>query len=519
MSRRQAEVCCNNAGGIIISSCGANATGVLLPGTSTWTWLPAGSSKSITGDIKIALDRGVAATQPMPPSGPPACSIFEINLLREPFYKLMITGSRSLSNERAQAAVFEALDYQHGQRPITTLVSGHAKGVDTLAELWAERRGVAVERYIPDWQRHGLQAGHKRNLQMLDVCNGTLAVWDGTSRGTQHALEEARTRGLLLRVVRLDAPTSDAKRLRTKPPPLLALTSGMNDGAEADPAASVHYKLCTPWVLDADGWHQSGRRWSAGDPQHGGGPFQYPLTIIPNALPPDLAVSIDYDYVPVASAERLVSLLDSMPVQAHMPGSTEHPATIPNAFGAMLSPHSPARMAFADDGRLTYMYGKPQGGRAYVTKPASWAAEVARPEAEAELCNLLRRMAEKLSDEQLNGTEWRFNYVLVQRYAGADTFLSFHRDSCLKRGSTAAGQVHGSPVTSVSLGALRVFAFTRDAYADKQPMYGLRLPHRCLVVMQQKCNDNYAHAILRGASEDDGVRYNLTFRVMQPASV
>ena len=82
-----------------------------------------------------------------------------------------------------------------------------------------------------------------------------------------------------------------------------------------------------------------------------------------------------------------------------------------------------------------------------------------------------------------------------------------------------AGQVHGTPVASISLGAERVFAFCQDAYKDKMPMYGLRLPHRCLVTMSQLCNDTYAHALLLGSQNDgDGVRYNLTFRVMQPAA-
>ena len=128
-------------------------------------------------------------------------------------------------------------------------------------------------------------------------------------------------------------------------------------------------------------------------------------------------------------------------------------------------------------------------------------------------------MAAQLSSKLLAGSSMRFNYVLVQRYANAQSFLSFHRDTSLKPGSTAAGQVNGSPVASISLGAERVFAFTRDAYKDKQPMYGLRLPHRSLVVMTQTCNDNWAHALLRGSeSDEDGVRYNLTFRVMQGAA-
>jgi alkylated DNA repair dioxygenase AlkB len=121
-----------------------------------------------------------------------------------------------------------------------------------------------------------------------------------------------------------------------------------------------------------------------------------------------------------------------------------------------------------------------------------------------------------LLDRQLR-SPWKTRYCATW-YAGRDTFLSFHRDAALKKADTAAGQVHGTPVASISLGAERVFAFTKDRQTHKIPMYGLRLPHRCLVTMSQLCNDTYAHALLLGSPNEDGVRYNLTFRVMQPAA-
>ena len=98
-------------------------------------------------------------------------------------------------------------------------------------------------------------------------------------------------------------------------------------------------------------------------------------------------------------------------------------------------------------------------------------------------------------------------------------------------------KVSGTPVASISLGASRVFAFTKDAYfydaprnpaleeRDRAAQFGLWLHHRDLLVMQAKCNlpraaGGYAHALLRcpedaRPSGEAGVRFNLTFRVMQ----
>ena len=234
----------------------------------------------------------------------------------------------------------------------------------------------------------------------------------------------------------------------------------------------------------------------------------------PMSMPAELGARFEPDYVAAPVAASLLRLLEKVQRQEVFDGGElEHLAPTPNVFGAMLSPHAPARMAYAEVGRLEYTYGKPSGGRAYVTKPASWNSD---DPAEKDLCTLLRKTAGELTTKLLSGSQ-RFNYVLVQRYAGRNTFLSFHRDAALKEGSSEAGQVHGTPVASISLGAERVFAFTKDRQTHKIPMYGLRLPHRCLVTMSQLCNDTYAHALLLGSQNEDGVRYNLTFRVMQPA--
>jgi hypothetical protein len=78
----------------------------------------------------------------------------------------------------------------------TVVLSGAARGVDTLGERWARQAGVALERYPAAWSRYGKPAGHIRNEEMAERADGLVALWDGASRGTRHMIETAYRRGL-----------------------------------------------------------------------------------------------------------------------------------------------------------------------------------------------------------------------------------------------------------------------------------------------------------------------------------
>lgn len=85
----------------------------------------------------------------------------------------------------------------------TKIIHGDAVGADRIAHLHAISRGMPVERFWPDWNRHGRRAGILRNLQMLDQePDLVLAFWDGESRGTAHTITEARRRGIDVEVIR-----------------------------------------------------------------------------------------------------------------------------------------------------------------------------------------------------------------------------------------------------------------------------------------------------------------------------
>ena len=72
------------------------------------------------------------------------------------------------------------------------IVSGGAKGADTLGEQYAEENGFNVERYLPDWEKYGRGAGIRRNKTMVEVSDYVICFWDGKSRGTKSTIDYAR---------------------------------------------------------------------------------------------------------------------------------------------------------------------------------------------------------------------------------------------------------------------------------------------------------------------------------------
>ncbi len=68
--------------------------------------------------------------------------------------------------------------------------------MDSLAEKWAIENDIPVELYKPNWKRYGRGAGLKRNIEMLEVADALITVWNGKTRGTAHIIREARKRKL-----------------------------------------------------------------------------------------------------------------------------------------------------------------------------------------------------------------------------------------------------------------------------------------------------------------------------------
>lgn len=118
--------------------------------------------------------------------------------------KLGITGSRSITEFdflpyfMMQNREFRLFCRRNGlgRRKITAVITGGARGIDTLAFQAAESAGIRNLRYLPDRTKFRgktiLKAFQARNEQIVDGCDVLLAVWDGRSRGTANTLSYAR---------------------------------------------------------------------------------------------------------------------------------------------------------------------------------------------------------------------------------------------------------------------------------------------------------------------------------------
>ncbi len=103
--------------------------------------------------------------------------------------KLAIIGSRVATDYEVLKNGF--LNY-FSHRDITTIVSGGARGADTLGKTLAHNLHYTYLEFLPDWDGLGKKAGFIRNEQIINACDEVLALWDGVSKGTAHSLSLAK---------------------------------------------------------------------------------------------------------------------------------------------------------------------------------------------------------------------------------------------------------------------------------------------------------------------------------------
>lgn len=82
------------------------------------------------------------------------------------------------------------------------IVSGKAKGADSLGELYALQRGLPIKEFPANWDKHGKAAGPIRNVEMAEYATHCIVFWDGKSRGSKHMIDTAQAKGLPTKIIR-----------------------------------------------------------------------------------------------------------------------------------------------------------------------------------------------------------------------------------------------------------------------------------------------------------------------------
>ena len=78
-----------------------------------------------------------------------------------------------------------------------TIVSGGARGADSIGEAIAKELSLPTLIYLPDWARFGKSAGFRRNMDIVRDADVILAFFapGPKSNGTKHTVAEARIAG------------------------------------------------------------------------------------------------------------------------------------------------------------------------------------------------------------------------------------------------------------------------------------------------------------------------------------
>lgn len=112
---------------------------------------------------------------------------------------LAIIGSREFTDQvKFELYLHEAIE-QWGMPD--KIVSGGARGADTLGERWAKANGYTIDNgkliiHKADWDKHGKAAGIIRNYDIIRDATHFLAFPSHKGRGTQHTVGVAQGKNM-----------------------------------------------------------------------------------------------------------------------------------------------------------------------------------------------------------------------------------------------------------------------------------------------------------------------------------
>lgn len=108
--------------------------------------------------------------------------------------KLMIAGSRSICD-------FDISPYIPDE--VSMIITGGAKGIDTIAEKYADKHRISKLILRPKYNLFKKAAPLKRNIDMLQEADHVLIFWDMQSRGTEYTIKMAKEMKKPLTVITL----------------------------------------------------------------------------------------------------------------------------------------------------------------------------------------------------------------------------------------------------------------------------------------------------------------------------
>ena len=105
------------------------------------------------------------------------------------------------AGEVDRSIVVRTLAKLHVESAFSVVISGMARGVDSIAAEWAREMGIEVLPFPADWETHGKAAGPIRNRRMLVGGKPDIVVAFPGGRGTADMVRQAKAAGVQVVVV------------------------------------------------------------------------------------------------------------------------------------------------------------------------------------------------------------------------------------------------------------------------------------------------------------------------------
>ena len=113
-------------------------------------------------------------------------------------FRVIVAGGRDFFNYQM---LEKKLNKLFAQKQNVVIVSGMAKGADSLGERYAKEHNLLISYFPALWNQHGNRAGFIRNEEMAKNANACVCFWDGKSTGTKHMIDTAKEMNLGLRII------------------------------------------------------------------------------------------------------------------------------------------------------------------------------------------------------------------------------------------------------------------------------------------------------------------------------
>lgn len=107
--------------------------------------------------------------------------------------RLIVCGGRDYQDI---LTAFRVLNHLHRLRNITCVISGCARGADSIGEHWADSLGIPVARFPARWEVHGKSAGPIRNGQMISEGRAEAVFAFPGGAGTANMVRQAKAADL-----------------------------------------------------------------------------------------------------------------------------------------------------------------------------------------------------------------------------------------------------------------------------------------------------------------------------------